>query len=185
MSPRLPSVRKVVPVLAALALLGVARAEPPDRPEADATRLNERYVIEPGAEALLGEMLGNEQTLPGGCTFRNGQIQRTSVLATYTCGGAETVLELTHPDVAPGAAVRTQRFAVTVKSGTPPAGFVDAVADRIRAREATFQWKSVGGTAPGSVEIALWSALIGGAALVALLWMWVLRRRAARRRRAA
>lgn len=177
----MPCLRKVLPVLAAVAILGIARAEPEDAPAPpDAARLNERYVIEPGAEALFADMLGSGQTLPGGCTFRRGQIERTSVLATYTCGGGEVVLQLSHPELAPGGGVQTQRFAMTTKSGTPPAGFVDAVAERIRAREAGFAWKSVGGGSSGG-----WTARIAAGVVLLMLAFWAFRRLAARRRRAA
>jgi len=177
--------RRVVPVLAAIAFVGIAGAEPEQAPAPPgAVRLNERYVIEPPAEALLGDMLGSGQTLPGGCTLRDGQIQRTSVLAIYTCGSGEVVLQLLHPEMAPRGGVRTQRFAVTVKTGTPPAGLVDAVAERIRAREATFAWKDVGGgTSPGGP--LRWAAPIAGGLVVVILGLWATRRLTARRRRPA
>ena len=83
--------------------------------------------------------------------------------------------------------VRTQRFAVTVTSGAPPAGLVDAVADRIRAREAAFEWKRIeaGGahTVPEGHPMR-WAVLIAVAAAVAIV-SWALRRRAARSRRPA
>src|SRR6185295_493776 len=113
---RLPWSRRVVPVLAVIASVGIARSEPEQVPApADAVRLNERYVIEPAAEPFLGDMLGSAQTLPGGCTLRGAQIERTSVLASYTCSNGDVVLQLLHPDMAPRGAVRTQRFAVAVK----------------------------------------------------------------------
>jgi hypothetical protein len=178
----MPCFRRVVPVLAAVAVVGIARAEPEHAPvPADAARLNERYVIEPGAEALFADMLGSGQTLPGGCTLRDGQIERTSVLAIYTCGGGEAVLQLHHPEMAPRGGGRTQRFAVTVKSGAPPTGLVDAVAERIRAREAAFEWKSVGGNSPGGAQTMRWSVLIAGAVVAAIVGFWALRRLAARR----
>ena len=141
--------RIVVPVLAAMALIGIARAQPGGAPTpVDATRQNEHYAIPPGAEPLFSAMLGSGQTLPGGCTLSSGQIEYTSVRATYTCGGGQVVLELVHPDVARPGGVRTQRFAVTVKSGTPPDGLVETIAERIRARETGFEWQRVGDSAP-------------------------------------
>jgi hypothetical protein len=150
---------------------------------ADATRLNEQYVIEPGAEALFADMLGSGQTLPGGCTFRDGQIERTSVLAIYTCSGGDVVLQLLHPEMAPRGGVRTQCFAVTVKSGAPPTGLVDAVAERIRAREVAFEWKSLDSGRSRGAQTMRWAALIAGGVVVAILGFWSLRRLAARRRR--
>src|SRR5262245_28198660 len=118
----MPWSRIMIPLLAAMAVIGVARARPEDAIPADADREDEQYVIKPGAEPLLADMLGSGQTLPGGCTLGDGQIERTSVLATYTCGGEKVVLQLLHPELAPSGGVRTRRFAVTVKSGTPPGG---------------------------------------------------------------
>src|SRR5262245_34482470 len=133
--------RIVVPVLAAVAVFGVARADADDPPlTVDAARQNERYAIEPGAETLFAEMLGQGQTLPGSCTLGDGKIDRTSVVATYTCADGQVVLQLLHPTSTPAEAVRTQRLGIAVKSGTPPAGLVEAIADRIRAREAGFEW---------------------------------------------
>src|SRR5262249_30358102 len=120
-----------------MVVVGIARAQPGGASTpADAGGGNERYVITPGAGPPVGDMLGSDVTLPGGCTFQDGKIERTSVLATYECGGGPVVLQLFHPEAAPRGSVRTQRFAIAVKSGTPPGGLVDAVAERIRAREA-------------------------------------------------
>jgi hypothetical protein len=171
----------VVPVLAAMAVCGIARANADDPPiPPDAVRENERYVIQPGAEPLLAEMLGRGQTLPGGCAFSHGTIERTSVLATYTCADGHVVLQLLHPAIAPSGGVRTQRLAIIVKSGAPPAELVEAVADRVRAREAAFEWTNVGSRGapprPGPLPIA------GGAA-AAILALWALRRLAARLKR--
>src|SRR5690349_18946827 len=118
-------------VVAALTLGTTARAQTESAPaDVDAARSSERYGIEPGAEQLLATMLGSGETLSGGCKLDDGQIQRTAVVATYVCSGGNVVLQLDHPDVAPPGGVRTGRFAITVKSGTPPSGLVDAVAER-------------------------------------------------------
>jgi hypothetical protein len=141
--------RIAVPLLAALIALGVARAraqEPSPPPDVDTARASEKHAIEAGSEELFGQMLGKGEALPGGCKLTDGSIQRTSVLATYGCGEAEVVLELMHPEDAPTGAVRTERFAVTVKSGTAPGGLVEAIADKIRAGEAKFAWTDVGST---------------------------------------
>jgi hypothetical protein len=154
-----------------------ARAESPP-PDVDAARASERYVIAPGTETLLGEMLGKGEALPGGCKLTDGKIERTAVLGTYTCGDAEVVLQMLHPEQAPPGGVRTERFAVGAKSGTPPAGLVEAIADRIRAREATFNWTDVGGDGAQKASGAnrwLLASIIAAAALLAFR---VLRRRA-------
>ena len=147
--------------------------------QVDAARLNERYVIEPGAEPLFADMLGSRQTLPGGCTLGDGQIERTSVLVTYACGGGQVVLQLVHPESARPGDVRTRRFAITVKSGTPPDGLVSAIAERIRAREAAFEWKRLGGGA----QRMRWAVPVAAGAAAAILVFWALRRLAGRRRR--
>jgi hypothetical protein len=150
----------------------------------DGARLKEKYVIEPGAESLFADMLGSGQTLPAGCTFGDGQIERTSVVGTYTCGANQVVLQLLHPEMAPRGAVRTQRFAITVKSGTPPAGLVDAVAERIRARETAFEWKTVeDARSEPAAPILGWAVGLG--AVAAILGFWAVRHLVARRGRLA
>src|ERR1051325_261093 len=169
----------VVPVLATMAVVGIARAQPEGAPvPADGARQNEQYVIPPGAEPLFSDMLGSGLTLPGGCTFSDGQIERTSVLATYTCGGGQVLLQLLHPGIALPGGVRTQRFAITVKSGAPPAGLVEAVADHIRAREAAFEWTvapdfdrtnpSPGGLGGRGTQTMLLALVAAGAAVAML-----------------
>jgi hypothetical protein len=177
----MPCSRILVPVLAAMAIVGIVRAQPEGAPTpVDAAPQDGKYVIQPGVEPLFGEMLGIGQTLPGGCTLSDGQIERTAVLATYACGGGQVVLQLLHPGIAPRDAVRTQRFAVTVKRGAPPAGLIDAVAERIRAREAAFEWTSVDGDGAQAMH---WSVRVGAGVAIAVLVFWALRRVAARRRR--
>jgi hypothetical protein len=164
-----------------MAVLGIARAGADISPTPDAARQTERYAIEPSAEPLFADMLGIGQTLPGGCAFSDGKIERTSVRATYTCGDGQVVLQLLHPASTSGG-VRTQRFAIIVKSGVPPAGLVEAVADRTRAREAAFEWTKVGGR---SAPPRRWPMAVAGGAVTAILAVWTLRRRAARRKRSA
>ena len=82
---RIPGIRIIVPLLAAVAVAGIARARPAGAlTAAYASGDDERYCIEPGAEALFAEMLGRGQTLPGGCLFSDGKIERFSVLVNYT-----------------------------------------------------------------------------------------------------
>ena len=159
---------------------GIAHARAEDAPApVDAARLNERYAITPGTEALFGEMLGKGETLPGGCTLSDGQIERTAVVATYTCGDAQVVVQLLHPAIAPSGGVRTDRFAISPKSGTPPAGLLEAVAAHVRAHEAGFQWTELGDQrAEGALATQRrWLRLLGGGAVVAIVLYWALRRR--------
>lgn len=152
----------------------------------DEARQNERYVIPPGTESLFGDMLGKGETLPGGCTLSDGKIERTSVLATYTCGDKEVVLQVLHPASAPPGGLRTERFAVSVQSGAPPSGMVEAVADRIRAREAAFAWTEVGDARAQSESAGARTRrllALAGVGVAAILVLWALRRRARRRTR--
>lgn len=164
--------RIILAVVVAMALGTIAAAQPEGTPaDVDAGRLHERYGIEPAAEQLIGDMLGGAEALPGGCKLDDGQIARTTVVATYKCSDGNVVLRLDHPDVAPPGGIRTERFAITVQSGTPSAGFVDAVAERIRAREKDFQWKTLTtGTSPRH-----WVVPAIAATAVAVLVIWALR----------
>ena len=175
----MPSSHAVLAVLAVVVVVGTARAQPGGTPIRDTAGQQGEYVIVPGAEALLSDVLGKGQPLPGGCALTNGQIERTSVVATYTCSGAEVVLQLLHPAMARQSGVATQRFAVTVKSGEPPAGLVDNVAERIRTRESEFEWTR---RDPRPSEIKRWVPRATAGAVVAVLLFWVVRRFAARRR---
>ena len=173
---RMTCLRFVAPFLMAMLVLGIAPAQGEDPPpEVDDARQSERYAIQPGAEALFAEMLGKGETLPGGCTLSDGKIDRTAVLATYTCGDGQVALQLVHPASAPSGAVGTQRFAVTVERGTAPAGFVDAVTEKIRARETAFAWSVVGG---GDRAATRWPVWVAAGAVLGLV-LWALRRRRA------
>lgn len=161
-----------------LARIPVALAQTDDAPvPVDAAREGERYVIAPGAEAVLSEMLGHGQDLPGGCTFTNGQIDRTFVVATYTCGAEQVRLQFLHPEAAPPGSLRTQAFAIAV-SGTPPSELVEAIAGRVRAREAEFAWTYVGGP---DTRASRWK--VAAIATLAVLTVAALYLLAARKRR--
>jgi hypothetical protein len=143
------------------------------------------FVIPPGEESLLAELLGRGAEPAVGCTFINGAVESALVHARYACAGGEIVVDLRHPDTAPADAVRTAKFALAVSSGTAPAGFIEALVARIRAHEGQFEWKEVGQpsdvsairTLPRAVPIA-----IGVVIFAALLWVV---RRARRRPPAA
>src|SRR5207244_1016996 len=103
----------------------------------------EEEVVGPGQEELLADILGRGAALPGKCTLAAGQIAGGVIAATYNCSGGEVVVELRHPAKAPAGARRTSRFAIVVRSGSPARGLLDALAARIRSREAAFQWTHV------------------------------------------
>src|SRR5947207_3253586 len=97
-------------------------------------------VIPPGQEQLLSALLGSQIPLPDGCTLADGQVDYTSVKATYHCPGGDVVVELAHPDSAPAGATLTRRFALSVSRGSPPPGLIPAIESTIRAKESAFQW---------------------------------------------
>jgi hypothetical protein len=108
-------------------------------------------AIPPGQEGLAVEMLGGD-TLPGKCALDRAAIDRTKVVATYSCDGKPATIELHHPSDPDAAApaLTTLRFAVVVRGAPQP--LVDEIATRIRAREKGWQWISA--EAPGLATVA-------------------------------
>jgi len=140
----------------------------------------EEYVIPPGQEAVLGTILGSGTALPGGCKLDTGNIEKTTVKATYTCPGGDVVFELSHPSAAAGDAARTEKFALRIASGTPPPDLQTAVLSRIREHENDFRWTATRPTPSGQPESA--AGLSGTLVVVlvvalALLTLRLLRRR--------
>ena len=103
----------------------------------------DEFVIPPGQEELLADMLGRGATLPGQCQLSAGDINGAIVVGTYTCPAGQVVFELRHPSKAPADASHTDKFAVVVKSGAPPAGLADALLTSIKSHEAQFKWLSL------------------------------------------
>jgi len=131
------------------------------------------FVIPPGEESLLAQILGRGAEPAVGCTFTNGAAESALVHATYACAGGEVVVDLRHPDTAPADAVRTAKFALVVSRGTAPAGFMDALVARIRAHEGQFEWKEVGGPSDVSATSTRLRAVpiaIGVVVLAVLVW---------------
>lgn len=151
----------------------VADDEPSDDKEA---------VIPPGKEELLGEMLGLGATFPGDCKFATGEADGPAIRVTYTCPTGEVVFQLVHPSRAALTATKTDRFAVTLQSGSPPDGLAAALVSRIRSREGAFEWMWVGkgrrSRSSGPTTLLAAAGLLG---IVALGWL-VRRRLAARRK---
>jgi hypothetical protein len=129
-------------------------------------------VIPPGREELLAQMLGRGETLPGECKFSNGQIEKETVIATYTCSSGAVAVALAHPGKATPGATITQQFAISVKSGTPAGGLVEALASRIRARENEFEWTWLEPTVkPRSTRLLVVIAVVAAVVLlIALGW---------------
>ncbi len=97
-------------------------------------------VIAPGQDDLLATMLARGETLAEGCKLAAGLAESRSVRATYACPWGDVVLMLRHPDRAGERALQTEQFAIEVEQGSPPESVVAALASRIRASEAAFQW---------------------------------------------
>lgn len=163
------------PIAAALLVASIARAQeaPP--------------VIERDQEELLADMLGRGATLPGSCAWAGATVEQTRVLSWYTCAGVRVDLELRHPSDPAEAAARTEQFALRSRGDRPPPpGLVDALATRIRAREAAFRWAKPGtpGAAalPSRDERPLRALAVAAAALLllALPMRWIYRRLAVR-----
>jgi hypothetical protein len=130
-------------------------------------------VIPKGYEDLAAELLGRGEQIAGSCTLTGGGIDH-AFRGVYRCGGDEVVVELIHPSRAPRSAVRTARFAVTVR-GSPPPGFLDALVARVRAREEPFQWTILLPTPPAPVPVEPRPPFDGrpyaaGVAVALLLW---------------
>ena len=135
-------------------------------------------IIPPGRDAMLGEMLGAGPGRVGGrCAFDGASVKRSFVQASYRCGDAgDVTVSLMHPGAAKDAARRTDRFAISVVSGTAAdAAFLDDLASRVRAREAAWEWANAtdrepaNGTAGGGRPAASSDRLVGAVALAAAL----------------
>ena len=169
------SVAIVLLLLAAGCALGVPSLDP-SRALADESADHrapppnvDAFVVPPGQEELLAKMLG-PTTLPEQCQFTDGSINGPVVVATYTCPTGQVVFELRHPDEAPAGAQRTEKFAVAVKSGTPPAGLADAVLRSIKAHEAQFKWLSLVPPKPPSRGfLSILIPVLGVAAIIFVL----------------
>jgi hypothetical protein len=138
-------------------------------------------VIPPGYEDLFAQVFGRGETLPGECRFSGGEAAGPTVRATYACGFGEIVLALAHPSQAPKGATLTKQFAISVQSGSAPAGLVDAVAARLRAREGEIQWKWLGPPPSGS----WWPAIRVISAMAAIVIVAIAFVRLIRRRRSS
>jgi hypothetical protein len=101
-------------------------------------------VVPPGQEEILSDILGRGVELPGTCKFAGAEADASVIRSTYACPKGAVVFELRHPTEAGSGATKTSEFAVTLKSGSPPAGLVDALASHIRSREAAFTWQWIG-----------------------------------------
>lgn len=153
-----------------------AVAPPGQAPDAEQVAVESGVlaVIPAGQEELLSEMLGRGAALPGGCSLSAGNVNGASVVATYACAGGTVAVELVHPDYAARGAAKTDRFALTIKSGTAPDGLAEDLLARIRAREGKFEWKMLGPPPTQRMPSLIW--WIAGGVLVLLGGLVALRR---------
>jgi hypothetical protein len=162
-------------ILLSAALIAAALASPPMRASAA-----EQVVIPPGKDDLIADILGRGATLPGQCRWDGGKADGPSIQSTYACPGGAVIVELMHPSTAPADAIRTEKFAIVVRSGSPPAGLIDGLAAAVRARESGFQWEPLKSTARRPAPTLFWFAAVGMLAIALLGWI-ILRRLTARR----
>jgi hypothetical protein len=135
----------------------------------------DQWVVPPGQEAVIGAMLGSSGGLPGDCKLDSGNVEKTTIKATYACPTGEVIVELAHPAAAPAKAERTAKFALWVERGTPPPDLQSALSSRIRESEGQFQWilQPEATPAPALTPTRmLSSALVLGAFLLAALLLW-------------
>jgi hypothetical protein len=135
-------------------------------------------VVPEGQEELLSQMLGKGQTLAG-CKLKAGQIEYSTMKATYECPSGDVVFELTHPSKAPGSAKKTDRFALVLQGGTPPDGLVQALMTSIHSRESSFEWKWLAAP-PGQRSSGKIALAVAALAAIALLG-WFVRSRSSSR----
>jgi hypothetical protein len=142
--PRTLSLGAVVAACVGLAVLASSHAAHAERtPPPRSTSAVDALFIPPGQEELFAAMLGRGATLPEGCAFATGQIERTLVRGVYTCSGERIVVELRHPSAAPADAARTAKIAIVTTEGAPPAALLASLRERVREREGAFAWPEV------------------------------------------
>jgi hypothetical protein len=133
--------------------------------------------IPPGQEEVVGAMLGNGGSLPGGCKLVAGHVEKANIKVTYTCASGEVIVELTHPSAAPPDAARTEKFALRIDAGTPPPELQSVLLSRIREYERQFHWTvsaapdGASAAQPGRLRV-LPGAVVLGALVLAALLLW-------------
>src|SRR5215470_5150772 len=132
----------------------------------------DEWFIPPGQEEVVGAMLGGSVALPGDCKLVTGNLEKTTIEATYACSSGDVVIELRHPAAAPIDATRTEKFALRVERGTPPADLQSVLLSRIRERESQFHWilaAPTPRTEPAAAPMLAGAMVLGLVVLAALL----------------
>ena len=96
-------------------------------------------AIPPGEEQVVATMLGRGMALQY-CTLVSGGVAYSVIKATYNCLTSEATFELRHPRYATAGSTRTEKFAITLASGSPPPGFQDVLTSLVRSHERDFEW---------------------------------------------
>ena len=109
-------------------------------------------VVPPGQDNLLAAMLGRGLQLPDGCAFGNGVADGAVVRVSYACPYGDVVFALVHPSSPWASDVQTDRFALTLQSGSASDALVASLMSLIRAREGAFQWIALGDEAAAGVS---------------------------------
>jgi hypothetical protein len=103
--------------------------------DADDDGVTYEAVVPPGQDDLMAALLGRAAVLPAECRFDGGGADGSVISARYHCPSGDVAYELTHPDKGDDGAVKTEQFALNLRSGSPPAGLQDALVAQIRYRE--------------------------------------------------
>lgn len=158
-----------------VALLLAARAN------GETTEASPVFVVPPGQEELISEMVGRGVVFPGGCRLVDGQVDYVFVRARYECADGDLVVELHRPGEDLAEIARTGRFSVVIRSGEPPAGFVEALAARVESREDEFAWKRIAARSLLETTLLIAAVVLPAAAFVVgcvgLTWAAYRRRR--------
>ncbi|MBI5477763.1 MAG: hypothetical protein HY906_02840 [Deltaproteobacteria bacterium] len=146
------------------------------------------YVIPPGQEALLAEMLGREAALPDGCRWARASIDLSVATSHYLCGSPARAVSLIlrHQQAPVAAGVATRHFVIGRGEGSPPDALLAAVAERVRANEGRWRWAKV--TEPPPVRLRPGQSVLAwfarwDVAVPALAWLVLLAWLAANARR--
>jgi hypothetical protein len=110
---------------------------------APAAAYDDVYVIPPGHESFILDLVGGDTTLPGDCRLGGVSVERSFIAARFVCGAARQAVEihLRHPDSTHAMSHVTEKFAIEpVGTAAPPPSLLAALEQRIRSRENGWNW---------------------------------------------
>jgi hypothetical protein len=135
--------RLVLAVPLALVLAAApARAQSSNKPDVVDETMS--FVVPPGLEAVLTDMLGGDDALPGGCRLVSARALSTWIRAGWQCdGGLQPGAFLQHPSVGGDAVFETPKFKVKRAGNAAwPQAFGGALEVRLKARGDKFEWQA-------------------------------------------